>query len=257
MVLDNGAVRVVVDGRGLLTSIYDVVAERELLAPDAPANLLQLFRDTPTQWDAWDVDARYRRIGRDLVETVALDRRAGSGGARRPLDRPVDDHAEGVAAGERPRRRHPHRGRLARAPEAAQAGVPARRARGPGHLGDPVRACPPPDAREHVLGRSAVRDLRTPMGARRRARLRGGRGQRRDLRPRHHPHDPPWRGDHHDGPAVAAACAAVPRPGRGPGWPPLRRGAACRRDDRRRDRRGLPAQPAAAADPRRTGRSRR
>jgi alpha-mannosidase len=72
VVLDNGAVRVVVDGRGLLTSVHDVVAERELLVPDAPANLLQLFRDTPTQWDAWDVDARDRRIGRDLVETVAL-----------------------------------------------------------------------------------------------------------------------------------------------------------------------------------------
>jgi alpha-mannosidase len=77
VVLANGSIRVVVDGRGLLTSVRDLTANRELLAPDAPANLLQLFRDTPTLWDAWDVDARDRRRGRDLVEVTSLAVQAG------------------------------------------------------------------------------------------------------------------------------------------------------------------------------------
>jgi alpha-mannosidase len=72
VVLRNASLRVVVDGRGLLTSIRDLAADRELVAPGTPANLLQLFRDTPTRWDAWDVDARDRRVGRDLVEVTSL-----------------------------------------------------------------------------------------------------------------------------------------------------------------------------------------
>lgn len=59
-VLDNGLVRVTVDGRGRITSVYDVVAERETVAPGEAAAELQLFRDTPNQWDAWDVDVEYR-----------------------------------------------------------------------------------------------------------------------------------------------------------------------------------------------------
>ncbi len=65
-VLSDGRVRLTVDDRGLFTTVRDLVADREVLA--APANLLQLFRDTPTRWDAWDVDEHYRRTGRDLVE---------------------------------------------------------------------------------------------------------------------------------------------------------------------------------------------
>jgi alpha-mannosidase len=83
VVLANPVLRVVVDRRGLLTSIRDVTVTdqgRELVAPGAPANLLQLFRDTPTSWDAWDVDVRDRRVGRDLVDVTALTVEAGSDG---------------------------------------------------------------------------------------------------------------------------------------------------------------------------------
>jgi alpha-mannosidase len=72
LVLANGAVRLVVDARGLLTSVRDLTADRELVPPDAAANLLQLHRDTPTRWDAWDIDEHYRRHGRDLVELDEL-----------------------------------------------------------------------------------------------------------------------------------------------------------------------------------------
>jgi alpha-mannosidase len=66
--LDNDEVRIVVDDRGLITSIYDKVADRELVPPGRAANLLQLHRDTPTYWDAWDIDRHYRRHAVDLVE---------------------------------------------------------------------------------------------------------------------------------------------------------------------------------------------
>ena len=61
VVLDNGLIRVGVDGDGLLASVRDLPADRELLAPSAVGNLLQLHRDTPIRWDAWDIDAHYRR----------------------------------------------------------------------------------------------------------------------------------------------------------------------------------------------------
>jgi len=74
VVLGNGRLRVTVDGRGLLTSVLDLAAGREVLAPDRPGNLLEVFRDAPNRWDAWDVDASYRRVGTALeaADEVAL-----------------------------------------------------------------------------------------------------------------------------------------------------------------------------------------
>ncbi|WP_158889657.1 alpha-mannosidase [Amycolatopsis anabasis] len=66
--LDNGLLRVTVDRRGLIVSVLDLAAEREVIAPGAVANLLQLHPDLPNQWDAWDVDEFYRNTGTDLVE---------------------------------------------------------------------------------------------------------------------------------------------------------------------------------------------
>ncbi|NUW34990.1 alpha-mannosidase [Nonomuraea sp. SMC257] len=67
-VLDNGLLRVEVDGRGLVVSVHDLAAGREAVAPGQTANLLQLHPDFPNMWDAWDVDAFYRNTGTDLVE---------------------------------------------------------------------------------------------------------------------------------------------------------------------------------------------
>ncbi|MPY58009.1 alpha-mannosidase [Streptomyces spongiae] len=71
-VLDNGLLRVTVDGRGLVTSAYDVTADREALPPGTAANLLQLHQDFPNQWDAWDIDAFYRNNVRDLTEAESV-----------------------------------------------------------------------------------------------------------------------------------------------------------------------------------------
>jgi len=67
-VLDNGVVRVRIDARGLVTSAVDLASGREAVAPGAAAGLLQLHRDTPTQWDAWDVDVHYRNTVHDLTD---------------------------------------------------------------------------------------------------------------------------------------------------------------------------------------------
>ncbi|GAA1272764.1 glycoside hydrolase family 38 C-terminal domain-containing protein [Kitasatospora nipponensis] len=67
-VLENGLLRVAIDGRGLVVSVYDLTAERETLAPGAAANLLQLHPDFPNMWDAWDVDRFYRNSVTDLTE---------------------------------------------------------------------------------------------------------------------------------------------------------------------------------------------
>ncbi|MGY4978519.1 alpha-mannosidase [Streptomyces sp. 900105755] len=71
-VLDNGALTVVVDSRGLLTSVYDHAARREAIAPGAAGNLLQLHPDDPTLWSAWNLDPYYRDTVRDLDEAESV-----------------------------------------------------------------------------------------------------------------------------------------------------------------------------------------
>ncbi|MEE6273813.1 glycoside hydrolase family 38 C-terminal domain-containing protein [Georgenia sp. MJ206] len=72
-VLDNGLVRVRVGPDGTLTGVRDLAAGREVLAPGAAANVLQLHPDTPNRFDAWDVDEFYRRRRRDLTTALAVE----------------------------------------------------------------------------------------------------------------------------------------------------------------------------------------
>ncbi|RUR03277.1 alpha-mannosidase [Labedella endophytica] len=76
--LENGLVRVVIDADGLVSSLYDLRAERELVAPGERAGELWIYRDTPAQWDAWDIDVHYQRHGTairafDSIEVVSED----------------------------------------------------------------------------------------------------------------------------------------------------------------------------------------
>ncbi|NUP74202.1 MAG: alpha-mannosidase, partial [Sinomonas sp.] len=77
-VLDNGLVRAEIDDRGLLVSLRDAASGREAIAPGAAGNLLALHRDTPNEWDAWDIDPFYRRTVTQLAEAASI---AVSGGA--------------------------------------------------------------------------------------------------------------------------------------------------------------------------------
>ncbi|MDR6685559.1 alpha-mannosidase [Arthrobacter sp. 1088] len=72
-ILDNGIIRAVVDSDGLLTSLMDHATGREAMVPGQPGNLLELFRDTPNEWDAWDIEEFYRRNVTQLTQAETID----------------------------------------------------------------------------------------------------------------------------------------------------------------------------------------
>jgi alpha-mannosidase len=71
-VLEDAALRVVVDARGVLVSVRDLVAGREVVPEGMAGAVLQLFRDTPREWDAWDINEEDQRSGRELLAPVSV-----------------------------------------------------------------------------------------------------------------------------------------------------------------------------------------
>ena len=71
--LDNGVLRVVINERGQIASLIDYASGREAIAPGTVGNRLQLHRDIPNLWDAWDVDEHYRRNVTEIDHVDALD----------------------------------------------------------------------------------------------------------------------------------------------------------------------------------------
>lgn len=74
--LENGLVRVKINRKGRLTSVYDLQAKREALAGEG--NVFHLHEDIPNMWDAWDVDAFYKEKcetvdGLESLELVEAD----------------------------------------------------------------------------------------------------------------------------------------------------------------------------------------
>ncbi len=72
VVLDNGVIRAEFDPSGLLVSLVDHATGREAIAPGQPGNHLELHRDTPNEWDAWDIDEFYRRNVTSLREALNM-----------------------------------------------------------------------------------------------------------------------------------------------------------------------------------------
>ncbi|MFE6971082.1 alpha-mannosidase [Isoptericola sp. NPDC057653] len=72
-VLENDLVRVAVDGRGHVVSAVDRRTGREAILPGGRGNLLQLHRDVPNEWEAWDIDEHYRRATTDLVDVAKIE----------------------------------------------------------------------------------------------------------------------------------------------------------------------------------------
>ncbi|WP_433510483.1 alpha-mannosidase [Nonomuraea sp. CA-143628] len=90
-VLEDGLLRVVIGDDGHVTSLLDLRSGREVVPPGRRLNELQLFRDEPVRWDAWDVDRHTlrhpqvldqvtgRRVVRDGPDAgVELVRRVGT-----------------------------------------------------------------------------------------------------------------------------------------------------------------------------------
>ena len=67
---DRLHVRIAEDGT--IASLLDLARDREAIAPGGVGNLLQLFRDTPNQWDAWDIDRHYQRTPLDRLGPAAV-----------------------------------------------------------------------------------------------------------------------------------------------------------------------------------------
>jgi alpha-mannosidase len=72
--MENALLRIEWGADGLLTSIHDKRSGREVLEPGARANLLQIFRDHPTDYDAWEIDADDLRMPTGIThcDTVEL-----------------------------------------------------------------------------------------------------------------------------------------------------------------------------------------
>ncbi|MFD9910791.1 alpha-mannosidase [Streptomyces sp. NPDC059063] len=73
IILTNEHLRVTVDADGLLASVRDLDHDREVLAPGARGNLLQLHPDHPTRYDAWDLDRHYRHRHTDLTGAESVE----------------------------------------------------------------------------------------------------------------------------------------------------------------------------------------
>ena len=56
--MENGLLRVKINAKGYIASIFDLRVPREVLSE--PANVFHLHRDIPDRWDAWDVDIYYK-----------------------------------------------------------------------------------------------------------------------------------------------------------------------------------------------------
>ncbi|MEY9863435.1 alpha-mannosidase [Catenulispora sp. GAS73] len=66
-VLANGIIEVRVDSDGLLRSVRDLALGRDAIAPGGAGNLLQLHRDQPNLWPAWNLERHYRNVRTDLT----------------------------------------------------------------------------------------------------------------------------------------------------------------------------------------------
>lgn len=67
-ILRNDFLDLTVTPQGHISSLIDKSTGRELVPHGRLANLLQLHRDTPSQWDAWDIDLSYRDTVVELLD---------------------------------------------------------------------------------------------------------------------------------------------------------------------------------------------
>jgi len=68
-VFDTGVVTATIDAAGHVVSFVDHASGRDAVAPGTAAAEYTVFRDTPNQWEAWDIDRAYQRSGTVLTAT--------------------------------------------------------------------------------------------------------------------------------------------------------------------------------------------
>ncbi|MHC5797617.1 alpha-mannosidase [Lacisediminihabitans sp. FW035] len=87
LVLENEHVRVTLDATGRVSSLVGLASGREFVSPGESLAELQVFRDTPNQWDAWDIDAHYRRHGEVLTAVTTRTFTVDDGAAMVRIER--------------------------------------------------------------------------------------------------------------------------------------------------------------------------
>ena len=73
IVLANGLLRVTIDADGVISSLFDLRADREVISPGKRANVLELSADHPVEYDAWDLDDYYARNTTELLGVDSID----------------------------------------------------------------------------------------------------------------------------------------------------------------------------------------
>jgi alpha-mannosidase len=70
--MENGLIRVKINAKGHLSSVFDLRARREVLSEQG--NVFHLHQDIPNNWDAWDVDIFYkeRRVVVEGLEELEI-----------------------------------------------------------------------------------------------------------------------------------------------------------------------------------------
>lgn len=76
IILRNDLVELRVSPDGGFVSLLEVATGHDLFTAEHPGNVFDLHHDIPTDWDAWDIDAHYRRavIEVPAAEEVGLER---------------------------------------------------------------------------------------------------------------------------------------------------------------------------------------
>ncbi len=69
--LENGLVRVRINAKGQLTSVYDLQNRREALSGNG--NVFRLHEDIPNMWDAWDVDVFHKEKYEELNGAAQIE----------------------------------------------------------------------------------------------------------------------------------------------------------------------------------------
>lgn len=69
--LENEHLRVILNERGEITSLFDKDANRELAA--GICNQMALYKDVPSNWDAWDIDSNYSALPVPLQEPARIE----------------------------------------------------------------------------------------------------------------------------------------------------------------------------------------
>jgi len=64
--LETPLFRIRTDAKGFISSLYDKKLKKELIEKGKRGNMFQTFKDTPEQWDAWDIDPNFERQHLDL-----------------------------------------------------------------------------------------------------------------------------------------------------------------------------------------------